>query len=68
MEDMTWKEIISIIINTIIVVIGGIVFYIGTSIVIDELYRLNEAIMVGISLMFVGVILILVFTNFIFKE
>ena len=46
----------------------GIVFYIGTSIVIDELYRLNEAIMVGISLMFVGVILILVFTNFIFKE
>lgn len=61
---MTWKEIISIIINAIITLIGGIVFYIGTTMVVDELYRLNEAIMVGISLMLVGVILILVFTRF----
>lgn len=64
---MTWKEAISIIINTIIGFIGGIVFYVGTSIVINELYRLNEPIMVGISLMFVGAILILVFIKFISK-
>lgn len=67
MKDMTWKEAISIIINTIIGFIGGIVFYVGTSIVINELYRLNEPIMVGISLMFVGAILILVFIKFISK-
>lgn len=61
---MTWKEIISIIINAIIALIGGMAFYIGTTMVVDELYRLNETIMIGISLMFVGVILILVFTRF----
>ena len=64
---MTWKEAISIIINTIIAFIGGIVFYVGTNIVINELYRLNEPIMVGISLMFVGAILILIFIKFISK-
>lgn len=68
MKDITWKETISIIINTIIAFIGGIVFYVGTNIVIDELYRLNEPIMVGISLMIVGAILILVFIKFISKE
>lgn len=68
MKDITWKEAISIIINTIIAFIGGIVFYVGTNIVINELYRLNEPIMVGISLMFVGAILILIFIKFISKE
>lgn len=65
---MTWKEAIIIIINTIIAFIGGIVFYVGTNIVINELYRLNEPIMVGISLMIMGAILILVFIKFIAKE
>lgn len=68
MKDMTWKEAIIIIINTIIAFIGGIVFYVGTNIVINELYRLNEPIMVGISLMIMGAILILVFIKFIAKE
>lgn len=65
---MTWKEIISIIINTIIGFIGGIVLYAGTNIVINELYRLNEPLMVGISLMVMGAILILIFIKFISKD
>lgn len=65
---MTWKKIISIIINIIMTLIGGIVFCIGINMVINELYRLNEIIMTGISLMSVGTILILIFNRFISKE